>query len=1522
MKTSIIILVTAFIIAAYAISACAAGDLVAWYKFDETSGTTAFDSSGSGKNATLVNGPTWPAGLFGNAVNLDGTNDHLTIPAGIVSALGDFSISCWVKLDTVSNWARIFDFGTGTTVNMFLTPKSGSSTLRFAITTSGTGGEQQINGTAALPTGTWKYVVVTHSGNIGILYVDGVEVGRNTSMTKKPSDLGSTTLNYIGRSQYSDPYLDGLVDDFRIYNRALTVAEISDTFTATAGCIALVKKQALASPVTLMGKAVTGAYSGYFYIQCPQDNHPACGIKVSYATAQTVGATVTVNGALAKDPITDELMIQATSVVPATGNVRPKVRGCINRNIGGATIGNAQGPDGGGGPNMVGVLQITWGKVSNVVSGTSMTIDDGSRCPVKVYGPIGTVGNGDFVRVTGVSSIEKDGGKHVRIMRLRDSSDIPGGTQIAGSLLVNLDARNVGDVPGTWVNQAPGLGDFAGAGNPSVQTVGGQTAMVFDGIDDAFIGPVAPTSITGASNRSIELWVYNPTIDSAEETMIAWGKRGTGNADCAFNWGSNSSYGAFTGYGADMGWGGTPSPGKWHHLVLTYNGSTVSVYDNATLSNSKSLALSTAAGQHINLAAQNSSAGAPLFLNEFNGTQMAGSIAIAIARIHTGVLTSSQINANFDKDAARFGAVRPKNFDERLVNPITLSSNDLTVKLFSDNNAIISLSPSGSTFDFTPGDRLRTRVSSGNFHLGDIDLGLRTEGGSWQTFKSVTAPDSAAPVTFVGGVATNLTPAFGAACPISVERRWMNVSGKLVLRFVLTNNGTDPVEVGSLGAPMVFNNVFTDRNLTDTHEKCSFVDPYIGGDAGYVQVTRVSGAGPTLIVYPEPGNQFEAYRHLREDPLGLGVTFEGFYEWMPHTKAYVENEWSGHEEWNPGTSRVLAGGESATYGFVLTLSPTIKGIENTLLANSRPVAIGVPGYVITQDQPARLFIKHTQAIQSISVDPVSAITVIPDPSPTPNGWLGFSLTANVEGRSRLIITYDDGAQQFIHYYAVPSQQAQVTRLADFHETHQWYTNLADPFHRAYSYMLYDRDADVLLDQESRQFDVGESDEVGAGPNLLMAMKNNMMPDPTQVAHMEQYVDNVLWGNLQYTTNYGVKASLFYWDPVEFPNYYTVGQGWGWDKARGETTWRSYNYPHQAAIYWSLYRLARNYTGLVTHHTWDWYLTQAYKTGIGMRDLGGYNDKGLMDGSVFLEILKDMVREGWTTQMTAYETFFHNRATTWSTEAYPFGSEMPWDSTGQEEVYQWCKYYGYPTKAQESLNVITAYMPTVPNWSYNGAARRYWDSAVYGKIPMILRQSGHYGSSLNAIPAIDSYRDNPSDLYLLRIGYGATMNVLPNINQEGHGSQSFIPDVAFMSYEPYTGDFGSAFFGYAYNSGAYAVNHGEFGWLGFGCAISGVGPVVGITPTDAFHRRVYIAPLGLWLTLDSGTFDRVDYNTSTGAVTAVLSPATANCPTALLLISRPGAPGQPAYHPTVSYTIIRGGYSIPLGGSALSVVLTP
>ncbi|MDQ0116799.1 LamG-like jellyroll fold domain-containing protein [Paenibacillus harenae] len=210
------------------IASLAAPGLITWYKFDQTSGTAVVDASGDINNGTLNGGATWTAGMSGNAADLNGTNGYIALPSGIVSGAGTISIAAWVNLDSANNWTRIFDFGSGTSTNMFLTPKNGANgKIRFAIKNNGSS-EKFIDGQSTLPTGGWHHVAVTLNGSTGTLYVDGLEAGSNTSMTLKPSDLGATTQNWIGRSQYTaDPYLDGRVDDFRIYNQALSADEIA-----------------------------------------------------------------------------------------------------------------------------------------------------------------------------------------------------------------------------------------------------------------------------------------------------------------------------------------------------------------------------------------------------------------------------------------------------------------------------------------------------------------------------------------------------------------------------------------------------------------------------------------------------------------------------------------------------------------------------------------------------------------------------------------------------------------------------------------------------------------------------------------------------------------------------------------------------------------------------------------------------------------------------------------------------------------------------------------------------------------------------------------------------------------------------------------------------------------------------------------------------------------------------------------------------------------------------------------------
>jgi hypothetical protein len=165
-------------------------------------------------------------GRLGNAVALCGNGEYVTLPSGVASNLTDFTISAWVNPAQNSTWSRLFDFGNGPATNMFLTLNSGNQ-LRFAITAGGAGGEQQINGTGTLPLNTWSHVAVTLSGTTGTLYVNGQVVGTNSNMTLHPSNLGVTSQNWIGRSQYSDPYLDGAVDDFQIYSRALSASDMA-----------------------------------------------------------------------------------------------------------------------------------------------------------------------------------------------------------------------------------------------------------------------------------------------------------------------------------------------------------------------------------------------------------------------------------------------------------------------------------------------------------------------------------------------------------------------------------------------------------------------------------------------------------------------------------------------------------------------------------------------------------------------------------------------------------------------------------------------------------------------------------------------------------------------------------------------------------------------------------------------------------------------------------------------------------------------------------------------------------------------------------------------------------------------------------------------------------------------------------------------------------------------------------------------------------------------------------------------
>jgi hypothetical protein len=361
-----------------------------------------------------------------------------------------------------------------------------------------------------------------------------------------------------------------------------------------------------------------------------------------------------------------------------------------------------------------------------------------------------------------------------------------------------------------------------------------------------------------------------------------------------------------------------------------------------------------------------------------------------------------------------------------------------------------------------------------------------------------------------------------------------------------------------------------------------------------------------------------------------------------------------------------------------------------------------------------------------------------------------------------------------------------------------------------------------------------------------------------------------------------------------------------------------------AANWVLYRLARNYQGLVTNHPWQWYLDHAYETSVAMVTLAPeYAVFGQMEGDIFLQVMADLRREGMNKQADELEARMRARADRWKGEPYPFGSEMPWDSTGQEEVYAWMKHFGFQEKADVTLNAILGYDPAVPHWGYNGSARRYWDFVFAGKLRQIERQLHHYGSSLNAIPLLAEYREHPDDFYLLRVGYGGTMGTLTDIDQEGFLAPAFHAFPDLLRPDALSGDDGPNLFGHAWNTATYVIHHPVFGWQAFGANLSVDHETVRVFPRDSFRSRVYVAPFGLWLTLDAGQFSEIDLNSRTEAVRVGFAPGSEHLPAARLRIEQPArtaAVGK--YQPHDSLNQERGAFVVPVGKQISWLELTP
>ena len=249
-----------------------------------------------------------------------------------------------------------------------------------------------------------------------------------------------------------------------------------------------------------------------------------------------------------------------------------------------------------------------------------------------------------------------------------------------------------------------------------------------------------------------------------------------------------------------------------------------------------------------------------------------------------------------------------------------------------------------------------------------------------------------------------------------------------------------------------------------------------------------------------------------------------------------------------------------------------------------------------------------------------------------------------------------------------------------------------------------------------------------------------------------------------------------------------------------------------------------------------------------------------------------------------------------------------------------RYFGFNATADKALNTVLGFMPTVPHWGWNGNARRYWDNQYGGKIRRIERQIHHYGSALNALVALAAFRNNSSDAYLLRIGYGGMNGPLSNINSDGFASASFHSWPQTLAWDPYSGDFGSGFVGLVLASATYIVQDADLGITAYGGVVTLGNERVSVEPKDAARRRIFVGPLGVLISVDACEIARLDYSLKDGiSLSLIQRERMPQASSTILWIEREVGPANYIISLPKDVKRSRGGWNIPLDGN-LTVVL--
>jgi len=496
-----------------------------------------------------------------------------------------------------------------------------------------------------------------------------------------------------------------------------------------------------------------------------------------------------------------------------------------------------------------------------------------------------------------------------------------------------------------------------------------------------------------------------------------------------------------------------------------------------------------------------------------------------------------------------------------------------------------------------------------------------------------------------------------------------------------------PVSIGDLAIPFPWRTPGGEEPEY-IFEQCFTKHHFIQGNGSFLYFTKPSGLPPYLLVTLLPGTSLEYF------------TSQGGY------KAYIHSGLSAAQEnrgsWRqPNTMLELGPKGSAsskvTYGLRFQWASSFDHLRQLLYENGLFDIRVVPGMTIPTDLSARFSLHTKNKIDSITAEFPDA-TTIRFLKEFPEDHFQYEVSFRHPGENKLTLWWDHGKKTYLEFFSCEALETLFKKRSSFIVNHQQHRDSTKWYNGLYS--VYDMREGILRGPDNTDgFDywwgyVLACDDPALCKAPFVAAKNVAYPDPDEIASVEYYLKNFVWGKLQRTDQetpypYGIYGTPN-WMVNRDPLLRAGVKNRNLDKMN---IWRSYDYPHIIMLYWHMYQIAKLYPDQVHYLDAAGYLERAYQTAKAYftypyEILPWYETYkwGCYNELVIVDLIKELDHQGESIKSKVLRAEWEKKVKYFIyDDKYPFRSEYSLDRTAFESSYALAKY-GVLNKMEPDTNL--------------------------------------------------------------------------------------------------------------------------------------------------------------------------------------------------------------------------------------------